>query len=337
MQFKTPDQYHNALRSICAVLRAKHPDYATLSDCIRTYRDLLNALVELDPENEMFRQDLHFMNGKAIGPTWAAMCIDDLMRTRAFVKGLSEAVDSVLRKKSPVHILYAGTGPYAALALPLLAAYSKDEIRISLVEINPLSFAAMQRTFSKLEFNTHVSTFLLADATTLRLPERGYDILMTETMQAGLGKEQQVPILLNLLPQLPDDIILLPQCVDLTLAFLNSNENMHPRYERIGRVFRLTKETVLEFLQSDQMERQLFPGHLTPLPERRPEHFDQLVLLTEIHVYGENHIRFNESGLTVPWILHPLPAQLQTDLSVKTQYVIDGDPGIRFEVLKSSV
>ena len=66
-------------------------------------------------ENDRNREDIHLANGKALGTSWAARCVDDIIRTKKFVAGVYQAVQKLLNEypEKTVHILYAGTGPFA--------------------------------------------------------------------------------------------------------------------------------------------------------------------------------------------------------------------------------
>ena len=89
----------------------------------------LNLMLNL----KAMRNDVYGETGMALGTLWAALCVDDMIRTKMFVKGLIEAVEDIMKKKEgPVHILYAGTGPFATLILPTLASYTSDQVQCTL-------------------------------------------------------------------------------------------------------------------------------------------------------------------------------------------------------------
>lgn len=117
------------LRDITSVLLADELDFADLHQAIQDFRVFLLDLTQLSLEGDHLRNDVHSSGGIAIGTEWAARCIDDMLRTKRFVKGLAEAIDDQLsRGKKPVELLYAGSGPFATLALPLLTIYAPEEL-----------------------------------------------------------------------------------------------------------------------------------------------------------------------------------------------------------------
>ena len=65
-------------------------------------------------------QDANLSSGVAISPVQAARCLQETVRTQAFLKGVKAAIEEKLNAHDTLHILYAGTGPYGPLLLPLL-------------------------------------------------------------------------------------------------------------------------------------------------------------------------------------------------------------------------
>lgn len=55
--------------------------------------------------------------GKAVSPTTAAQCAEDVQRTRIFMQGVYAAIQQKLQRHSyhPIEVLYAGTGPFGLL------------------------------------------------------------------------------------------------------------------------------------------------------------------------------------------------------------------------------
>ena len=125
-------------------------DYQKLSNTSREFKDLLNEICEQNMDIEDGRNDMEFDNGKALGTFWASLCLDDSIRTRQFVRGINKAIQEKINKKKPLHILYADTGPFATLILPIIFRYSKQEIKYTFLEVNPFSFELLQNIISKL-------------------------------------------------------------------------------------------------------------------------------------------------------------------------------------------
>ncbi len=177
----------------------------------------LNQEVVVNSEN------IALSTGKAIGPKWAGMCLEDTTRTCKFITGIHKAIQEVLKKKpqSPVTILYAGTGPFATLILPFLSLYKPSELQLILLEVNAISIENLKKIINGFDAYEYIKAIYHCDASNFILPsEFDADILLVECMQHALLREPQVTITYNLLPQLNKEAILIPQEISLHLALI---------------------------------------------------------------------------------------------------------------------
>ena len=55
---------------------------------------------EQDMDNKEGRKDIEYENGKALGTFWAALCLDDLVRTRQFIRGIDKAIKDKKKRKT---------------------------------------------------------------------------------------------------------------------------------------------------------------------------------------------------------------------------------------------
>lgn len=319
------------LQNLAKTFCSEATDFLELSQAIITYRTLLLELTALDLDQNSFRSDLYFENGKVIGLTWAARCIDDMIRTKMFIKGVFDAVQSLKNpNRGPIHILYAGTGPFATLILPLLAHSSPDEIQVTLLEVNPDSLVFLKHVFDQLDFNRFVRSYVNEDATTYQIKEK-VDILLSETMQRALQAEQQVPIFLNLINQIDYPFILIPERVILKLAKLKQLELSYST-EIISQVFELSSDRIKYILEIQKEKDAVicFPKIKANLIAEQTDELTQLAILTEIQVFGKNWIRFNQSGLTIPWIIEKNWPHDSIEKSMVLQYQISQNPGLKY-------
>jgi hypothetical protein len=162
-------------------------------------------------------------SGKAISPSSAAHCLLELRRTAIFLRGINKAIDKKLSEKSkqPIHILYAGSGPYATLVTPLLPLYSEIDLKVDLLDINEISLNAVSKLIGELGLNHFIDKTYLCDAATFRV-EKKYDIVISETMQAALKKEPQVAIMQNLIPQMANNAIFIPEAITVSAALVSN-------------------------------------------------------------------------------------------------------------------
>ncbi len=322
------------LQDITRILCKTTTDYAELRETLAVYKKLLLDLTGFDMEEEGNRENIDTPLGMALGPTWAVMCIDDIMRTKYFVKGLVKAVTHLLRTQKSVHLLYAGCGPFASLFLPLTSVFGAGELQCTLIEINPQSLQYAQTTIGRLGLGAYIQGIYLMDASTATLPAIPHtDILLTETMQRALLKEHQVHIVANLLPQLSPQTLLIPEKITLELALRSINRDgdhaLPASFEPVSTLFELTAATVRNGALAQLLETGRFRAPAQTLVPAAPAtgNGHALFVTTTITVFDDEVIRLKESGLTLPVeIALPEPHQPLT-----IQYLIDRQPLITCE------
>lgn len=62
-------------------------NYAVMEQKLHDFKTFLLDITHLDLNDLEDRKDMQFENGIALCTTFAALCIQDLMRTRQFVRG----------------------------------------------------------------------------------------------------------------------------------------------------------------------------------------------------------------------------------------------------------
>lgn len=326
------------LSEVANILLREELDYLELSESINKYRSVLTEISELHLEDEVSRNDIHLSTGKAIGSTWAAMCIDDMLRTKRFIKGIDKAIKQLLKKrKRPVEVLYAGSGPFAALILPLTTRYTEEEIRIRVLEINKNSCRHLEKLISELDLLDYIESIENVDATkyVVKTSER-IDILLSETMQRGLEKEQQVSIVLNLLNQLNEGVIVIPEKIELNLGVIEyvGSDSVQKNYKSIAKVFELSKKELKKYKnRKDQFGQIEFPKNEVEILRDNIRKNDQLAIFTEIQIYEDEKLTINESGLTLPIIIQDLNNKMREDQVLQIGYEIGSNPGLKYELI----
>lgn len=290
-----------------------------LVPAIIKYHQLLCQLAVIDPAGESDRKHIETEHGNAIGPFWAANCVKEVFRTQRFVKGLQQAItDLHLKGKEMVHVLYAGTGPFAALALPVMLTFSPAQVQFTLLEINEQSLARLQRLLEELGLMAYVRRIELADAADYVLKDNDIDVLISETMNLALYREPQVSIMLNLGRQLKEDAIFIPQEIKVSLGRPNSGDGM----ETLTTLLRFNAVYIREKLQEvgakgwkfekSQLEISLQAG-------------DRLCYLTDIQIYKDFRLGLNDCSLTLPKLLKPFG--LAGELRLEFGYQVSDIPG----------
>jgi hypothetical protein len=338
------------LDRLTSIFLQEEDDYHLLTAAISEYKELLVSLSGLDLTAAETDNSLRLEGGTALGTRWAAACIDDLLRTKRFIKGTYEAVKSLSAKGcSPVHILYAGTGPFATLVLPLTRKFTPSEIQFTLLEINPLSFSCLKKIINVLGIDDHIIAAENVDAREYRINKtHKVDILLCESMQHALLREQQVSIVASLAAQMGNELLLIPGKIELQLAvfsfekhhqYMMENKNDDNYYEILGIFFELSKDTLHFLPLQEDLKKSPFKTKQVKIdiPVTAAANKHDLCVLTQISIFGNERLGLNESGLTIPYILTDLSHYKNNPLSISIAYMIAKEPSIEFEFNKAPV
>lgn len=331
------------LKGIAEDLRRADKNDEKLMSILEDYQHLIiSSIAESDLIKES-KKNLKLDGGIAISPSFAASCLVDSKRTNIFVKGIFDAIEKLKDEgKKEVHIFYAGTGPYATLLLPIMASFDPGFVQCSLLEVNEISLNCLREVIASFGFNNHVKEFILADATKYEFDANSkVDILLSETMCSGLMLEPQVPIVMNLIPQLSDPFILIPQNIKLTLAFMKDFRVYYPNAEsreqdychRLTCLLDVNIEEVVKFSkQIDAAKSEWrFPTKEINISLNDASTFHNLVVLTEIQVFESNKISLFESDITRPVSLMEFE-NIKKDQKFTIRYKVDKDPGFIYQM-----
>ncbi|MDN2715496.1 hypothetical protein [Janthinobacterium sp. SUN120] len=289
----------------------------------------LRQLVERHSRLAMDRQDglrdgeSFLPSGWAISPVQAGLCAREPYRSAAFIQGLAQAVRERLDVSGgqPVRVLYAGCGPFALLALPVMAVLDAQLVQFSILDVHAETLAYARDLIAVLGLDSHVAEYLCADAAVCRIPAGAMpDVIVSETMNTALGKEPQVAILRNLHAQAPA-ATLLPAAVTVHLG-LDRRAPDAPCTDW-GRVFTLDAGA----LRAWQDEG----GDSLPAASiRLPEVLEQAPrLLTRIRVHGDIVLGDHECSLNLPLALPGKPS-LAGGSVLDFHYRLGSQPGLAF-------
>ncbi|AVI66006.1 phytanoyl-CoA dioxygenase [Shewanella sp. WE21] len=256
------------------------------------------AAVELHPESFLDTEASHTPFGKAVSLTTAAQCAEDPERGRVFIQGIYQAIQDRLKAHPGqiVNILYAGTGPFAWLLLPLLPLFSASQIQVTLLDIHQASLDKVTKLIEHFDLADRMVESVCADAT-LWQPNTvvKFDVILSETMKHLLQQEPQVQIFTHLQAYLADDGVLIPQNIELDawLECRTVQDFVETHY--LGPLFALNLQTARLLASGD---RSFLAGTLL-LPDFSLSAVT-LKFTTSIQVYGESKLSENQSQLTLP-------------------------------------
>ena len=297
--------------------------------------------VDIDTSENFFAGETKLPQGLAVSPIVAAKCMQDIARTRAFIGGVNAAITDQLAKKDQVNILYAGTGPYGLLLLPLLLKFNRCPISVTLMDIHQTSIDGVKKVATALGINDCIDQILLADATQWQ-PYSGveFDIIISETMKNALKKEPQLFIFAHLQQFLKHDGVLIPQKITLS-AWLTNNDQERRLImgEKVDYMpLKIGDFYVLDHSSAAELNIKGVESLNTSLiiPEFDAAYTD-LKFCTDIQVYKNFNLLERQSDLTMPenfpWV------SLQSHFPIVFSYVMEPYPRFvwRSEQLQASI
>lgn len=302
---------NSVLSTITNVFLDLQSDLHTLKENADAYFEFLVSSVNQNSLSFEEQNSITTEFGRAISSFEAAHCIKEFYRTTQFLRAVHRAL---IRLKSmypneTIRVLYAGTGPFAALALPMMTLFSDKEVQFTLIEINPKSMSLLKQTIERLHLSSYIEAYYLADASKLVLSSpHVHHLLISETMQQALNNEPQVSILLNLLDQVRTDAFMIPERIDVRLARFNTKQyfetqlghGCHEFNKPIAKVLSVNQSTLRNWLQMDWRNvpfKEMCNSRIEIEPYIEGE---VLYLLTEIKVFDEFKLTLNECSLNMP-------------------------------------
>lgn len=280
--------------------------------------------------------------GEAIDPHRAATSGRDLARTVAFWRGLHGAIARARPRPGDqaVLVLDAGCGPLALLSLPVAAFCAHAEghpVRVRALDLFEASLESVRVIATNLDLSGCLDLALCEDACSYTPGDDWRpDVVVTETMLAGLEREPQVAISRHLLGRYPE-ASLVPERVRIELALVEPGVLFQPGgslHEGTLERATLVRETVF-VLDRDRIASWRDAGH-DRLPAgtlRTPERVSDTcvpMLLTTVETGGGHALRAFESGLTTPRVVR-MPFTLRPGGVIRSWYRLGADPGLEFE------
>lgn len=327
------------LNDICTILFKEDDNYFELSNAIDDLNQLFYETSKIDAGSNAAREDIYLPTGKAIGAFWAAMCVKEMMRTKQFIKGIYKGIKAAQERfeGEPIHVLYAGTGPFATLAVPFTSLFSPREINFTFLEINPESIRLLNNVINTLNIKNYINEIVLCDAAEYKYNKsKPIHMLITETMLNALQKEPQVAITMNLVPQMLKDGILIPQNIRIEAALLNPKKDNYRMagakdydgkcYQIIDTVFDFNKETARQSCGT-------FPEMELDIPDNIEAGYNELCLLTNIQIFDNVYLANWQCSLNLPKRIMQLKQDAAPINKVSFQYILNKSPGFNFKVV----
>ncbi|XOV78784.1 MAG: hypothetical protein ACFHVJ_17920 [Aestuariibacter sp.] len=296
---------------------------------------ILSSVTQISTEADMSNwQDVELASGVAISPVQAAKCLKESVRTQAFLNGVYKAISDKLEKHETVTVLYAGSGPYGTILIPLLPLFSARRVRVTIVDIHPENIEAIQKVTDWIGVNDYIDDYCILDACkwhpTGTTPSQ-FDMVLSETMNAFLKREPQVSIFAHLAQYLKPDGELIPQsiAVEAWLATSISGSDsdtmqMLTKTEKLTDLITLDRELAdkIRFSQLTVIESQF------QIPDYA-RYCDSVQLRTRITVYQEFDLGLRQSSLNA--VMNIGQSAFQANSIVKCCYHISSEPDWEFD------
>lgn len=282
-----------------------------------------HSRLSMEASDHMTEGESTLDSGWAISPVQAALCAREPLRTAAFIQGLALAIKAALEQAQaqgrPVSVLYAGCGPFALLALPLMALFSPRQVRFTLIEVHQAALDDARALIDDLAYAAHVAQYVCCDAASYRIaPQAMPDVIVSETMNTALGKEPQVAIMRNLYAQAPA-AALVPESIAVHLGA--AREAPDQPCADWGRIFEIDAAAILAW--KDRQEPFL-PAASVVVPAHAG---NAAKLLTRIRVRGTIMLHDYDCSLNLPLHLSGKP-QLKGGETLDFSYRLGRTPGL---------
>lgn len=242
-------------------------------------------------------EDMLHYQPHTLTPEDSIACLRDKVRTKLFLQAIAEAIkDMEASPQETIEVCDAGTGAVPVMAM--YAALCSDKVHCTALELNPRSAHIARSVVTNVGLQDRI-TIVETDATTY-MPSQAIDLLVSETMHAGLTAEPMVQILTNLQPYVKPNGVTLPSSVDLKAALIPAAVfESPPAYTKIQqmpqRVINPAWQDVLRYVPGQPLEAIAFSLDITGLPDGR-----YYVAVTDDVAIGPRTLRPCQSLLTMP-------------------------------------
>ncbi len=273
------------------------------------------------------------INGVAITPVQAAKCCQESLRTQMFLKGVYQAIENRLKVQRTVHLLYAGTGPFGTLVLPLLHMFDSDRVCVTLLDIHRENIDGVKKVVDALGVSPSIAAVELADASAWHpTPETRFDIILSETMNTFLRREPQVSIFAHLQQFLTPNGILIPENIRLDawladddLIEIEAGSNGGGMGAHLQEVFSLNRTAAK---QVHLHGFGVLKGALQVPELSKP--YTKIAFTTRIDIHGDNMLTDGESSLNMIEYVHDL--ELKSHLTIPYHYELEPEAKFIFDL-----
>lgn len=312
------------------------------------------ALAELS--QEVLTRQYISPTGLIMSPYNCKHTIKDVYRIKGYARGIDKAIQSKIKHKAKINILYPACGPFAPLILPLLSyykdtkKYSAQQLQVMLIDVQPGAIMTLRQLVKDLQLDEYISLIEEVDATQF-VPDVGIDLLVLEAMQHGFTKEGQLSIAKHLVQFLNIDGWMIPQNVSVRGMMVIGETEFNQQWKaadyshstklsdaaqqdriELGEIMKINKSTLLG-LEEVELEGgvKVVPANQVVLPVGVTDMSKRIfAVYAQIETFAQEGVEQYDSGIT-----HPRPdTSIYIDLKPKdiehTHFVASSGDTVQF-------
>lgn len=215
---------------------------------------------------------------------------------------------------------------YATLISPLLILYKAENIKVTMLDINLTAIDAVKKLIHDLGLDNFIDEYILADASDYNI-NKNYDIVISETMQCCLHNEPQVAIMQNLIPQMKQNAIFIPQKITID-AYLENPEKWD---EKIPQKVNMESKFLKELFSVHRANLDCNKYRETVEIPENLNGFIELMLHTTITVFEDEILGANDCSLNLPLKFYEFKEQYAKD--IEFWYSLSDKPKIDCKVV----
>ncbi len=325
---------NNELNKLVEIFLNKDSSHGELFDASRNLGSLFAKFSNISTsDSHVYSQDSSHTNlssGVALSPLDAAICINEYMRTTKYMRGVYDALNDLLDrfKDEKVHLLYAGTGPYATLVSPLLHLFDSKRLEVTFLDIHQNSLDSVKNILAGFGKSDFAKDYICTDATTYKCDTKVH-MMVTETMRLAFEGEPQVNITLNLLPQLSPDGVFIPESVNIHLE--SALKKLAVEEKAIKNINK--SDFIADIIKLDTKKQwnkeNLILNPSVEIKQEIKEGYE-LFLCTQIKVYKDHILNENECSLNLPYKVQ-LTEKLSKGDILEFSYEFENRPEILYK------
>jgi predicted RNA methylase len=207
------------------------------------------------------------------------------------------------------------------LSVATATQFAPEEVEYSLLDVHRQSIDNSKSIISKMKMEEYFEGYVCDDAVNVDLNnhmKKKPHIIVTEVMNTALMEEPQAAVTKNLVPQLENGGMIVPENVIVSAVLLTNTHKI-----TLGKIIELTKDHIFDILnQSDINEKVITieKSFTVPVPVKA----SMLVLDTDIHIFGDQKLQLSDSFITRSFPVGIVP-KIKQRVKIRVKIKLGGD------------